>query len=127
MNALMFEIVSLCSSRHRRIDSRLFGQQARRPGVRHVGQDLDALVAEVGDPADRLLDREVQVRVGTEGKFHGWHPARGVRKPTILTFDGTGRYPAFLRVARIAISRFPCRVRSSVLAVLPVSFNLLRT
>ena len=46
----------------------LHGQQTGRPGVRHVGEQLDAGVAEAGNAGDRLLDGHVEIGVGTEGE-----------------------------------------------------------
>ena len=45
-------------------------QQPRRPGMRHVGQQLDARVPRRRHAGNRLLDRKVHVGVGTEGKLH---------------------------------------------------------
>ncbi len=70
MNALTFEMRSLCFSSARRIESFRSCNRPRGPGVRHIGEDLDAGVAEVGDLGDRVLDREVHVGVAGEGEFH---------------------------------------------------------
>ena len=44
-----------------------FVEQAGRPGVRHVGQDLNTAIAEAGDLCDRILDREMHVGIAAEG------------------------------------------------------------
>ena len=45
-------------------------QQSRRPGMRHVGQQFHARIAQRGDTSDGLFDREVLVGVGTVGETH---------------------------------------------------------
>ena len=49
----------------------LLGQHIGRPGVRHVGHHLDALVADGGQPLDGLREGVIQVGVGAEGQLHG--------------------------------------------------------
>ncbi len=46
-------------------------EQTGRPGVRHVGQQFQALVAECGDPGGRFVEGMFQVGVGAEGESHG--------------------------------------------------------
>ncbi len=67
-------------------------QQPGRPGVRHVGQHLDARVAQAGDLLDRLLDREVHVGVGAESEFHGggWQE-RQMRQRGAATDESSSR------------------------------------
>ncbi len=48
----------------------LFVEQEGRPGVRHVGHDLDALVAESGETAHRLRKGIIQIRIRAESEFH---------------------------------------------------------
>jgi hypothetical protein len=45
-------------------------QQPRRPRMRHVGEQLNAAIAEAGHPANGLLKREAEIGVGAKGKFH---------------------------------------------------------
>jgi len=54
-----------------------FWQQPGRPGVWHIGQQLDARIANRRNPANGLLDRVLHIGVGTEGELHedaagGW-------------------------------------------------------
>ena len=56
MNALMFENASPVRSIASRIASLLDVEQPGRPGVRHVGQQFQALVAERGDPSGRFVE-----------------------------------------------------------------------
>src|SRR5262249_38970520 len=48
----------------------LFFKQERRPGVRHIGHDLDAHVADGGETAHCLVKGIIQICVGAKGKLH---------------------------------------------------------
>ena len=48
----------------------VFLEQIGRPGVRHIGHDLDALVTDPGNACDRLGKRKMQVGIGAEREFH---------------------------------------------------------
>ena len=68
MNALMFENVRPASL-HRRLDRPLLGvEQTRRPGVRHVGQQLQARVANARDPRAASCEGVFQIGIGAEGR-----------------------------------------------------------
>ena len=70
MNALIFENASPVSV-HRLLDAALLDvEQAGRPGVRHVGQQLEPLVAQLGDAPGGLVEGMFQVGVGAEGQTH---------------------------------------------------------
>ena len=71
MKALMFEICSLFAASDIADRLLLFGQQVRRPGVRHIGHDLDCRVADGREPPARLGEGEAQVGVGAECEVHG--------------------------------------------------------
>ena len=57
---------------HRREDRALLPfEQARRPGVGDVGEELQPRVADPGDPLRGLVEGVFQVGVGAEGELHG--------------------------------------------------------
>ena len=70
MNALMFENASPVRSIACEMPRFWHVEQTGRPGVRHVGQQLEPLVAERGDPRGRLVEGMFQVGVGAEGEAH---------------------------------------------------------
>ena len=70
MNALIFENARPVSL-HRLHDAAFLDvEQAGRPGVGHVGQQLEALVAERGDALGGLVEGMFQIGVGAEGQAH---------------------------------------------------------
>ena len=90
MKALTFEIVSLCrSSAANRIFSLL--QQARGPGMRHVGQNLDARVTGRRNAGDRIFDRMAQIGIGAEGEFHRRRPVETAGNQSRLLYSGVRR------------------------------------
>ena len=68
MNALMFENASPVRSIAFKIAALLDFEQAGRPGVRHVGQQLEPLVTQPGDAIRRLVEGDAQIGVGAEGR-----------------------------------------------------------
>ena len=56
----------------------LFGQHPGRPGVWHVGHDLDAGISESRDAPHRFGEGEIQICVGAEGQFHGGNPGQAM-------------------------------------------------
>ncbi len=70
MNALMFENPSPACSIAAVIARFCAVEQARRPGVRHVGQQLQSSVADGRDSRGGLIERVLQIRIGAEGKSH---------------------------------------------------------
>ena len=45
----------------------LFGQHEGRPGVRHIGHDLNALIADGGEARHGLGEGEIQIGVSAKG------------------------------------------------------------
>ena len=70
MNALIFENARPVSSIAFWMRALLHLEQAGGPGMRHVGQQLEALVAQMGDAPGGLVEGMFQVGVGAEGQTH---------------------------------------------------------
>ena len=74
-----------------RVADRLFflSEEAGRPGVRHVGHDFNAGVAEGGEPARGFREGVFQISIRAEGESH-------IQRPLVLLSNRTSRPDVFL-------------------------------